>query len=98
MGIYNAMLYPQSAPAPKPVSKARVVNDAPVADVDAVVVVEGARGDEVAGEWRLLVGAQKRIARSACKWRLDAACSVCPCEHGGRSYAASRSIAMVRWY
>jgi hypothetical protein len=65
MGIYNAMLYPQSAPAPKPVSKARVVNDAPVADVDAVVVVEGARGDEVAGEWRLLVGAQKRIAREA---------------------------------
>lgn len=42
---------------------ARVVNDAPVAKVDAVMCVQRGRCDEMGREGRLLAGLQKRIAR-----------------------------------
>jgi len=42
--------------AAQPVREARVMNDPTAADVDAVMVVEGARCDEMGGEGRLLTG------------------------------------------
>jgi hypothetical protein len=49
------------SPSP-PAREAAVVNDAPIADVDAVVAVESASGDEVRRE-RRLGGAKKGIVR-----------------------------------
>jgi hypothetical protein len=50
-------------PAPKSVHQTRVVNDAPVANIDAVMAVEGAWRDKVGCERRLLGGGEKRVAR-----------------------------------
>jgi hypothetical protein len=74
--------------APKSVSKSSVVNDTTTADVDAMVAVERARGDEMRGEWGLPAGAKERIA---CEERLvtmlSAACIVGLPVHDGGPYA-----------
>jgi hypothetical protein len=46
---------------PQSVCKAGVVNDTPVADVNAVVRVERARRDEMGRKWGLFPGRQKRV-------------------------------------
>ena len=52
--------------APPSVSEAGVMNDAAIADVDAVVTVEGAWRDEMRGKWRLLADPQERVACAVC--------------------------------
>ncbi len=54
------------------IREAGVVNDPPVAGVDAVMRVERARGDEMSGEWGL-TGPEQRI---------DETSMICPPEHG----------------
>jgi len=84
--------------APQPVREAAVVDDASVADVDAMVAVESAWGDEVRREWRLLGRAKNGIAREEVLIAApDVACIVGPPVHGRRRYARSRSAAIARW-
>jgi hypothetical protein len=45
--------------APRSVCRTGVMNDAAIADVDTVVVVERARSDEMRGERRFLSGAKQ---------------------------------------
>jgi len=47
---------------PQSARKAAIVNDAPIPDVDSVMLVENARADEMGSERRLLVGTKRPVA------------------------------------
>jgi hypothetical protein len=84
--------------APQPVRKARIVNDAPVAHVDAMVTVERTPCNEMRAEWRLLSEAQITVAKEDLFLvGLDRAYIVCPLEHGAAAYAAVQSLAIGQW-
>ena len=84
--------------APPSMREASVVNDATVADVYAVMAVERARSDEVRGDWGLLTGTKKSVAREGLLGtESNAARIVGPPVHGGRRYARARSAAIARW-
>jgi hypothetical protein len=85
-------------PTPQPVHEAGVVNDAPIADVDAVMRVESAGCDEMGAEWGLLAAVQRQIeGEEALVNAPGAACTVF-LDRSARGYGAFRSTAIARWY
>jgi hypothetical protein len=83
---------------PQSAGKTGVVNDAAVANVNPVVTIEPARGDEMRTEWRLLAGRENEITRQeALVTQVSAAYIVFPPEHRGPRYVAWQSVAIVRW-
>ena len=84
--------------APQSAGKAGVVNDAAVADVNPMVTVEPARGDEMRTESRLFSGPQDEITRAEALVTEAGAAQIvfCP-EHGPERYGVRQSTAIVRW-
>lgn len=74
--------------APQSVSKAGVVDDAAIADVDPMMSVENSRRDKMGCERRFVAGAQRKIA-PACVRVVVCCITVRPPSHGKRRYAVS---------